>query len=190
MRAAFLSLLMILVLAASAQKPKIYEKKHKKEGYTEYKISLQMGGNVKTEQFVNTMKLDFSYDKHWDGKTNKGQLFFMQQGYNNGEEALPDGKKTIGLVLLVGEDTIPFKSTYWSVDRWTTNGVPSDRPDRYMNFSFFDLDDAMIDKILNAGTVKILRFGTFENEDAPWFFTEENRKAMKYMMEYVKTDPD
>jgi len=177
-------LMMVLFSISLFAQPKVITDKHKKDGYTRYKVEMEMGGNTKTAKTVNTLKMDFSYKRHYNGYGDEGQMFFIHNGYYGCSEMI-NGKNTVILQLLVNGDTMTFNPTYWSVKYWATNGVIADRPDRYYSMSFYDLFDADIDKIISAVDVRIIKFGSFENAD--WYFSDRNLSDMKYLYDYSKS---
>jgi hypothetical protein len=188
MKRVLVILMMVLFTIPMMAQPKITKEKNKKNGYYEYKIEMEMGGNIKTSSIISTLNLRFYYQKNFSGYNDKGQMFFEQTGYDNCVEILDNGKKTIDLTLVIdNEDTLRFKPTYLAVNFWSVNGVISERPDRYMNYAFYDIYDADIEKIINAGAIEILKFGGYENENAGWYFTSQNIDDLKYFMNYVRT---
>lgn len=190
MKRVFLFLVMVLFMIPTVMsQTKITQKKHKKDGYKEYEMEMEMGGNIKTSSVISTLDLQFSYDKYFSGYNNKGRMFFKQRGYESCAEKLDNGKNEIGLILVLdGKDTLKFRSTYISVNYWTVNGQMAERPDRFMNYSFYDIYDADIDKIIKSETVDIIKFGAYEGENAGWYFSEANLYDLKFFMNLVRND--
>lgn len=183
---AILTMLMIFI-SSFAQTPKVVTEKHKKDGYWKYTVNMEVGGSVKQSDYVNTLELQFSYKRHFDGYNNEGRMYFLNRGWDNCIEEI-NGKKTIILQLLVDGDTLTFIPDYWSIDHWTTNGVMSDRPDRYFNSSFYTIYDVDIEKLLNAqSSIDVIKFGIYENFG--WYLSGKNLDEIDYLMNYQANDP-
>ena len=176
--------MLLFTLPLMAQ-PKIYKEKHRKSGYTEYKISMELGGGIKSSKEISTLELKFYYKRYFTGYGDKGQMFFIHNGYDNCTEEDFNGKKTISLGLVIDNyDTLSFLPTYWGASYWTTNGVMAERPDRYYISTFYDIFDGDIQKLLNAKSIRVIKFGIYENTS--WYFTNKNISDIRYLIDYAK----